>query len=223
MMQEQHYLGDKNHPHIVQIMTTEHDNLQVALSQSTSEAAGRSSLFLSTVSTGLVALALVAQISALGRAFLVFALVLFPSLFFLGLVTFQRTFQIDREAFIYRRGIHRIRHLYVELAPQVQDYFVLSTYDDEAGIWQDMEAHGIWWQAFVTTPGMIGVIDSILAGTFAGLLVYQLFSLSLLLCGTVGLVVVLVILSILYRYSMATWQRFHRSVKPLFPTPVQVE
>lgn len=220
-MQEQQRLGDKNQPHVVQIMTTERYNLQSARSLATSEAAGRSSLFLSTVSIGLVALALVGQISALGSAFFVFALVLFPSLFFLGLVTFQRTFQIDIEAFIYTRGMNRIRHLSIELAPQVQDYFVLSTHDDEAGIWQDTAAQAIWWQAFVSTPGMIGMIDSILAGTFMGLLVYQLFSLSLLLCWTVGLVVFLVILLALYRYSLTTWRRVQCSAKPLFPTPVQ--
>src|SRR6266567_3816594 len=173
-MQEQERLGDKNQSHVVQIMTTEHYNLQSARSLATSEAAGRSSLFLSTVSIGLVALALVGQASALGRAFFVFALVLFPSLFFLGLVTFQRTFQIDLED-------------------------------------------------FVSTPGMIGMIDSILGGTFAGLLVYQLFSLSLLLCCTMGLVVFLGILVALYRSSLKRWKRFQRSVKPLFPTPVQVE
>ncbi|TMD70088.1 MAG: hypothetical protein E6I91_00600 [Chloroflexi bacterium] len=222
-MQEQQRLGDKNQPHIVQIMTTEHYNLQSARSLVTSEQAGRSSLFLSTVTTALVALALVAQISALGTAFFVFALVLFPSLFFLGLVTFQRTFQIALADFIYTRGINRIRHLYVELAPQVQDYFILSTHDDEASIMQDWEAQAIWWQAFVSTPGMIAVIDSILGGIFMGLLVYQLFSLSLLLCCTVGFVVFLGILAALYRYLLTTWRRFQRNVKPLFPTPVQVE
>ena len=209
-MQERQRLGDKNQPHIVQIMTTEHYNLQSARSLVTSEQAGRSSLFLSTVTTALV-------------AFFVFALVLFPSLFFLGLVTFQRTFQIALADFIYTRGINRIRHLYVELAPQVQDYFILSTHDDEASIMQDWEAQAIWWQAFVSTPGMIAVIDSILGGIFMGLLVYQLFSLSLLLCCTVGFVVFLGILAALYRYLLTTWRRFQRNVKPLFPTPVQVE
>src|SRR5436305_3969055 len=191
-MQEQQRLGDKNQPHIVQIMTTEHYNLQSARSLATSEAAGRSSLFLSTVSIGLVALALVGQVSALGRAFIVFALVLFPSLFFLGLVTFQRTFQIALADFIYTRGMNRIRHLYVELAPQVQDYFILSTHDDEASIMQDWEAQAIWWQAFVSTPGMIAVIDSILGGYLYGaarLSTLQLVSAALLhggLCGVSG-------------------------------------
>jgi hypothetical protein len=222
-MEEQQRLGDKNQPHILQIMTTEHYNLQSARSLVTSEQAGRSSLFLSTVTTALVALALVAQISALGAAFFVFALVLFPSLFFLGLVTFQRAFQIALADFIYTCGMNRIRYLYVELAPQVQDYFILSTHDDEASIMQDWEAQAIWWQAFVSTPGMIAVIDSILGGIFMGLLVYQLFSLSLLLCCTVGFVVFLGILAALYRYLLTTWRRFLRNVKPLFPTPVQVE
>ena len=96
-MQEQQRLGDKNQPHIVQIMTTEHYNLQSARSLVTSEQAGRSSLFLSTVTTALVALALVAQISALGTAFFVFALVLFPPSFFWGWSPFSAPFRLPSQ------------------------------------------------------------------------------------------------------------------------------
>jgi hypothetical protein len=174
--------NDKNQPHIVQIMMTEHYNLQSGRSITVSDASGRSSLFLSTVSSTLIALAFIGNISHLGTAFFVFALVIFPSLLFLGLVTFERVLQSAIEDVIYARGINRIRHLYVELAPQVQDYFILSTHDDRAGTFLNLAILPSWLQLLVTTAGMISVINSILAGAFIGLLVYQLFVLSLLLC-----------------------------------------
>ena len=47
------------------------------------EVNGRSSLFVGAVSSGLIALAFVGQLSHLGTAFYVFSLVVLPTLFFL--------------------------------------------------------------------------------------------------------------------------------------------
>lgn len=132
--------GEKNLPAVLQIMTTEYYNLQTSRSITVSEAMGRSSLYLSTVSTTLVALAFVGQISRLGTAFFIFAFVLFPSLFFLGLVTFQRAAQISLEDILYARGMNRIRHLFIEIAPHMREYFVLSTSDDGTASTE------IWWR-----------------------------------------------------------------------------
>src|SRR5262249_56138702 len=83
-------------PQVISIMTTEHYNLQTGRAMTISDANGRSSLFLGTVSTSLVALAFVGGLSrtgaGLGQAFYLFALVLFPSPPFLGLLTFPRVF-----------------------------------------------------------------------------------------------------------------------------------
>src|SRR6202048_1892986 len=78
---------------LIAIMTTEHYNLQTGRSMTISEANGRSSLFVGAVSSGLVALALVGQLSHLGTAFFVFSLVVLPTLFFIGLITFERALQ----------------------------------------------------------------------------------------------------------------------------------
>lgn len=51
---------------LVAIMTTEHYNLQTGRSMTIAEANGRSSLFVGAVSSGLVALAFVGQLSHLG-------------------------------------------------------------------------------------------------------------------------------------------------------------
>lgn len=204
---------EKNQPHVVQIMTTEHYNLQSGRSLTISDANGRAGLFLSTVSTTLVALAFIGNISHLGTAFFVFALVLFPSLFFLGIVTFDGVLQSAIEETVYTRGINRIRHLYVELVPQVQDYFILSTHDDTVGIFRRAR----WWQSFLTLAGMIAVINSILSGAFTGLLVAQLFALSLPLCVAAGAGVFLVVLVVHQRYQQSQWRQTRQHLTVLFP------
>src|SRR5215470_218056 len=78
---------------LVSIMTTEHYNLQTGRSMTISEANGRASLFVGAVSSGLIALAFVGHLSHLGTAFYVFSLVVLPTLFFMGLLTFERVLQ----------------------------------------------------------------------------------------------------------------------------------
>jgi hypothetical protein len=70
--------------HILQFMTTEHFTLQTARAVANAEISSRLQLYLTTVSSSIIALALVAQLSELGRAFRAFALVLLPVVYFLG-------------------------------------------------------------------------------------------------------------------------------------------
>ena len=93
---------------LITIMTTEHYNLQTGRSMTISEANGRSSLFVGAVSSGLVALAFVGQISHLGTAFFVFSLVV-AALFLMGLITFERVLEASNTQFMYARGINRKR------------------------------------------------------------------------------------------------------------------
>ena len=54
-------------------------------------------------SSTLIALAFVGQISHLGTDFFIFGLVLFPSLFFMGLVTFEWVLQATNTIIIWER------------------------------------------------------------------------------------------------------------------------
>jgi hypothetical protein len=223
MNQEQAIADERNQPHIIAIMTTEHYNLQSGRAMTISDSTGRSSLFLSTVSITLVALAFVGQFSRLGTAFYLFALVLLPSLFFIGFVTFERVLQSSIEDFLLARGINRLRHFYVELAPAIRDYFILSTHDDVQSAFGNMGLRRSPWQVFLTTPGMIAFIDSVLAGAFAGLLVSYLFALAPLYGVGIGFGVFLVALILLMRRCSARWNAAQRSVKTLFPSAEPTE
>ena len=68
-----------------------------------------------------------------GTAFFVFGLVVLAALVVIGLITFRRVQESSNTQFMYARGINRIRHLYLEYAPQMQPYFILSAHDDKAG------------------------------------------------------------------------------------------
>jgi hypothetical protein len=163
--------------HIVQFMTTEHFTLQTARAVINAEVSARLQLYLGTVSSVIIALALVAQLSELGVAFRGFALVLLPVAYFLGVVTHERLLQAEVEWLTYGQGMSRIRHWYLEVAPEMEPYFVLPASDDpRAGLAAvgigGARTRGWWlgWPGWLSAPAMIVVVNSVLAGVFAGLL-----------------------------------------------------
>jgi hypothetical protein len=87
---------------------------------------GRIALYLGSLSSSLVALALVAQQLRFGDVFLVFVLTVLPALLFLGLVTYVRVLHNSVEDIIYARAINRIRHYYTEIDPTQAHYFLLA-------------------------------------------------------------------------------------------------
>ena len=201
--------------HIVTIMTTEHYNLQSGRSMTVADTNGRCTLFIGTVSGALIAIAFTGQASSMGTAFFVFSLVLFPALFFMGLFTFERVLQAGIEDLIYARGITRIRQLYLEHAPQMQPYFILSAHDASGQPLLDVGINPFWWQVFLTAAGMIAFINSMLVGVFAGLLL-AVFTLPLLVCTSAGVVTFLVSFGILQRYQWLHWRRLEQKLTVLF-------
>src|SRR5919201_233473 len=63
--------------------------------------------------------------------------------------------------------MNRIRHYFLELAPEMERYFVLPATDDP---WVTLAAVGIqrwrnpWWQSLLTAGSMIVVVNSVLGG-----------------------------------------------------------
>jgi hypothetical protein len=203
---------------ILQILITEHSNLQVTRSSTIFEANGRTTLFLGTVSSSIVALAFIGQMSEMGQAFFTFALILLPSLIFLGLVTFIRVNQTGIEDMIAARGINRIRHYYTEVAPLIEDYFIMSTHDDMLGYLQNMGGQVSIFQQFVSTAGLVSVINSILTAVFTGLLIFSLLKASLFVCITAGVVVFAASVALYMRYIHRHWEENEAQMTVLFPS-----
>jgi hypothetical protein len=203
---------------ILQFMTTEHFTLQTARSATVAEANGRAVLFMGSVSSAVVALAFIGQVSGMGEAFFLFGLVLFPSLFFLGIVTFDRVLQTALEDWVYACEINRIRHYYVELAPEIKRYFIQSTHDDKPGALQGIGINPSKWQHFLTSAGMVAVINSVLAGVFAGMLFRFAFSLPIYTAAGSGLAVFVVSVVVLQRYQLNKFALVESRLKMLFPS-----
>ncbi len=204
---------------ILQFLTTEHFTLQTAKATTVAEANGRAGLFLSTVSSAVVALAFIGQVSGMGRGFFVFGLVLFPPLLYLGFVTFERAIQTAIENMIHTRGINRIRHYYVELAPEIRRYFIHSTHDDVTGALKGMGIPSSSnWQHFVTNAGTVAVINSTLAGAFAGMLVRFLTPLNLYGVIGTGIAVVAAAAVAHHRYQMRRYAESEKGLETLFPS-----
>jgi hypothetical protein len=110
-------------PPAVTFVTTEHFVLQGARAATISESTGRASMFLASISGGLVALGLVATASDVGTAFYAF-LVLLPTLAFVGLVTFERVLQSGAEDLGYARRIALLRGYYFDNAPELAPYLL---------------------------------------------------------------------------------------------------
>jgi hypothetical protein len=129
----------------------------------------------------------------------------------------ERVLQSGSADFMYARGINRIRHLYLEYAPQLQPYFILSSHDDREEILGSEAMQASWMQVFFNTAGMVAVINSVLVGSFVGLLLAVL-TLPLWVCTSAGVVTFLVCVVIHQRYQWRQWMRLDRNISVLFPS-----
>ena len=209
---------------VMQFMTTEHFTLQTARAVVNAEISARLQLYMTTLSSAIIALALVAQVSgALGRSFQAFALVLLPVVYFLGVVTLARLLQAAAEWRTYGQGMNRIRHWYLEVAPEMAPYFVLPATDDP---WASLAAVGIrrrnaWQGMLATAPWVVVVVNSVLAGVVAGLLARLAGASGPLppaLAGAAGFVVSLVVLG---AYAQRVFRRDMDATPVAFTAPTE--
>jgi hypothetical protein len=184
----------------------------------------RVSLLLGVVSAIGVALGFAAQAGGgFGSTFTVFALVALPLALFLGLATFARTIELQREAYVYITGMNRIRHAIADAVPATRPYFVLSIYDDAAGIYRS-QGTGIRLRpprsrlafALSQTQGIVAVICAALAGVIGWIATEMLDSALVWVVATVAFVVVLAGLMVYWNRSVAQLQA---AIRPMFPTP----
>ena len=154
-------------PHTLQILTTEHLSLLATRSLVYTEAMSRTSIFVAALTGAVVALALVAQATDFGNGFIGFALVLLPVVYVLGWATIVRLSQVNRENARWVQGMNRIRNAYLQLAPELEPFFVTSRYDDDAGVLESTIASvgsTPRYQPFVSAPGVVAVINSVVVG-----------------------------------------------------------
>lgn len=206
----------------LQILATEHWSLLATRSMTWNESFSRSSMFLATLSGSIVALALVAQATSFGPEFLVAALVILPVVLFIGLATFVRLVAVNGEDVLWVQGMNRLRHAYLEIAPDLERYLVSGWHDDEAGVLRTFGApptgHPIHHHVFVTTPAVVGTVDAVLGASVAGIVGHHLglgLSVSLGLAAATFLIVA----GALAAYQLRSFAIRSRIDAVRFPTP----
>ena len=157
----------------LQILTTEHWSLLSTRALSWNEAFSRATMFLAVLSGAVLALALVAQARGFDEGFTTFALLILPVVLFVGIATFMRLVAINHEDVGWVIGMNLLRHAYLAAAPELRQYIVTGSSDDEAGIMATFGARpgrGSFIHELVTTPGVLAVVDGVLAGVLLGTL-----------------------------------------------------
>jgi hypothetical protein len=191
----------------MQALTTEHFALQSGRSATISESGGRSSLYMTTVSSSVVALALAGQVANLGT---LFALAILPVVFFLGLVTYGRLLQTGVEDTIYARAIGRIRRLYGEIDPARADYF-RDIHSDRAGL-RAMGLFRRWWQQFLTAAAMVAMVNAVVAGAFVAIAIARSVNPPALVALATGGAAALVVGASFYRHQRRAWDRVDQAL-----------
>jgi hypothetical protein len=156
----------------VTFATTEHFNLQTERAATIGEANGRASIFLGSVSAGLIALGFAAQGGNSVATLRAFALVLFPVLVFLGLSTFERVLQVSIEDLALGIRINRIRRFYLEAAPGLRGWLAPAPTADT--FQEAVRSIGLrpWsGQVLLTVAGSISIVNSALVGVWVGMAV----------------------------------------------------
>ena len=155
----------------VQILATEHWSLLATRNITYGAIYNRANIFLTVVSAAVVALALAAEATEFGDRFYMFALLVLPVALLTGVATYIRLVDARIEDFWLLSGMNRLRHAYLDIAPEHEPYFVTGHHDDERGL---SETYGPGTEnrllrLLSSTSTLVGVIDAALAGVVGGI------------------------------------------------------
>ena len=205
----------------LQILATEHWTRTLTYNESLS----RVTIFLSILSGGVIALALVAQVSRFGPAFIAIAIPLLSVVVVTGISTIGRLMQLNGDDFRWVVGMNRVRRAYLELHPELEPYFITSGHDDLPGALQTIgyplatvRRVGSVLHTLQTLPGMLSVIVASVVGAIGALAALALGTPSwgVLLSAGAAFVIAMVWLTIWGRRGL---RRTDPSLEPRFPSP----
>jgi hypothetical protein len=207
----------------LQALSTEHWSLLASRSLAWNESFARAGMFLSALSGAIVALALVAQASAFGDGFRLFALVILPVVLFIGLTTLLRLGLANYHDGICVLGMNRIRAAYFERVPEVRRYFVMPGNDDADAIWRAMAmdpAIPIPIALLGGAPVLIIVLNAVIAGVIGAIAAIQLGAEGGAAFG-VGVAAFVVFGVAQFLWGSREAQRDRPEATPMFPTPAE--
>lgn len=213
-------LSDQRIHRMSQFLTTEHFTLQGARNATISEANGRLGHYISIVGSSVVALAFVANVSRLGILFMAFSTVIFPVMIVLGVATLIRTLQIGVDYARLVQAINRIRHFYIEAAPETAPYLSFTHFDDLEAVQQSMMPFQSSIQGIASTPGPIILLNSVLVGAFAGIVTVGFLGSDFRLAIGLSTLALIGAFALHTFYASRIWNRMTRDImEARFPSP----
>jgi hypothetical protein len=203
--------------------TAEHSVLMMALGGVWSASLVRTSLFLGVLSAAGVALGFAAQAGAERTDFIALTVVVLLVVLFLGVTTFVRLVQLQREAVVYIAGQNRIRHFFAESAPTIRPYFILPAHDDPAAMYRSVGT-GMnrrpprypLLNMIAQTQGIVGVITGAVAASIVGLALTWTSPLVSWLAAAGAL---LITVAVLFAYWQRELAEIQAAIRPLSSTP----
>jgi hypothetical protein len=197
-------------------LTTEQFNLQTARMGTIAEANGRSTLYLGTLSSAVIAIAFVGQASQLGDGFYLFALTLLPPVFLLGVFSYLRLVQTSIEDIVYAVGSFRIRQYFLALDPAAVPFFPPT---DPWGMTK-LERMGVVasgpLQLLLTAASMVACINAIVGGVAVALAVRSLLDTSVPVAATTGGLAALALAALCLGYQVRRFRRAAAVVPELY-------
>jgi hypothetical protein len=156
-----------------QILATERWSLLAARSTMWGEVMSRITVHLTVASAALVVLALVTQAQGFGTAFHVLSIGLSAAILLLGTLTWVRVHNASADDSALMAGMNRLRAAYLELDPQLEQYFVTGWHDDPAGVQQTYlmgNTRSAFSHAVGSTAMFMAIVNAIVAGTLGALI-----------------------------------------------------
>jgi hypothetical protein len=206
----------------LQILTTEHWSLLASRNLAWNESFTRAGMYLSTLSATLVALGLIGGIDGFGDAFFVFALLVLPIDLFVGFATLARMSASNYHDAMAVYGMNRIRGAYLQIAPDLEPYFVMSAHDDPAGIGITMAVPPqtpTIIHILAATPFLITVLNAVLAGAIVAVALAGFTSVGPGATLIAALTVALIVTAVQSIIARGQIRRGQGLVRPMFPTP----
>jgi hypothetical protein len=199
-------------------LTTEHFTLQSARSQTAGESASRASLYILSVSSTLVALGFIGQASQTSTTFHVFALIVLPTLYVLGVFTFVRVVECGAEDFRYGLAINRIRGHYKQIAGDQAKLFLLSGHDDGRGVFENAAVPVEGRKQFFTFATVVAIINSVVGGSAVAIALGAIPDASLGVAAGAGGAVALFSLAALLRHADRLLEERTGQIESVFPS-----
>jgi hypothetical protein len=179
-------------PAFMSALVTEHFALQSAASTTVSESSSRVTIYLSSLSSALVAIGFA---SSAHRALAALAFTVLPTVFVLGWFTIVRLVETSVTNLTSLRRIEQIRRYYASLGPRGPGYFPPDAPSGQHGV-----RYGRWSYLY-TMASMVVVVNAVLGGAIVALVCALALDLALPVATVVGLAGGLVLLGLGLEYE----------------------